>query len=84
FKKASTNNRYGKLLYSYIDLNTIDVFKERDSDTITINYVQRDKFLVTYYKRFEYEEKQYLRKKVNLTQLMKYLPVEYLRPNLPI
>ncbi|EJB1793415.1 FhaB protein [Vibrio parahaemolyticus] len=82
FKKASTNNRYGKLLYSYIDLNTIDVFKERDSDTITINYVQRDKFLVTYYKRFEYEEKQYLRKKVNLTQLIKYLPVDFLDSNL--
>ncbi|CAH1555927.1 conserved exported hypothetical protein [Vibrio jasicida] len=82
FNKASTNNRYGKLLYSYIDLDTVDVFKEPDSDTITIRYVQRDKFLVTYYKRFEYEEKQYPTKKVNLAQLIKYLPVDYLGSNL--
>ncbi|WP_038892952.1 hypothetical protein, partial [Vibrio campbellii] len=83
FIKASTNNRYGKLLYSYIDLDSVEVFKELDSDTITIKYLQRDKFLVTYYKGFEYEEKQYLTKKVNLAQLMRYLPVDYLGPNLP-
>ncbi|WP_404972819.1 FhaB protein [Vibrio campbellii] len=82
FIKASTNNRYGKLLYSYIDLDSVEVFKELDSDTITIKYVQRDKFLVTYYKGFEYEEKQYLTKKVNLAQLIKYLPVDYLGSNL--
>ncbi|WP_399424661.1 FhaB protein [Vibrio campbellii] len=83
FIKASTNNRYGKLLYSYIDLDSVEVFKELDSDTITIKYLQRDKFLVTYYERFEYEEKQYLTKKVDLAQLIKYLPVDYLGPNLP-
>ncbi|MBM5096508.1 FhaB protein, partial [Vibrio parahaemolyticus] len=82
FIKASTNNRYGKLLYSYIDLDSVEVFKELDSDTITIKYLQRDKFLVTYYKRLEYEEKQYLTKKVNLAQLIKYLPVDYLGSNL--
>ncbi|EHA6959298.1 FhaB protein [Vibrio parahaemolyticus] len=82
FIKASTNNRYGKLLYSYIDLDSVEVLKELDSDTITIKYLQRDKFLVTYYKRLEYEEKQYLTKKVNLAQLIKYLPVDYLGSNL--
>lgn len=40
FIKASTNNRYGKLLYSYIDLDSVEVFKELDSDTITIKYLQ--------------------------------------------